>query len=133
MKHPIVQTLLAGGTSTILHILLFLLLIFSFDMPTDIRQFGQPEVEIVQATVVDEDLVLEEMARLQEAEEKKRAAEEERQQKLDEQLEKTQDELARKEQEFLDMQERAKLDAEKLKQEAELEQQRLKELEQQRI
>lgn len=70
MKHPIVQTLLAGGTSTILHILLFLLLIFSFDMPTDIRQFGQPEVEIVQATVVDEDLVLEEMARLQEAEEK---------------------------------------------------------------
>jgi colicin import membrane protein len=71
MKHPIVQTLLAGGTSTILHILLFLLLIFSFDMPTDIRQFGQPEVEIVQATVVDEDLVLEEMARLQEAEEKK--------------------------------------------------------------
>ena len=116
MKHSIVQTFLAGGASTVLHVLLFLLLIFSFDMPTEIRQFGQPEVEIVQATVMDEELVLEEMARLQEAEDSKRAAEEERQQKLDEQLEKSQQELARQEQELLDMQERAKLEAEKRKQ-----------------
>jgi colicin import membrane protein len=129
MTPSIIKNLMAGSYSLLLHAVLLILLIYGLETTSTPRQLASEEqVEIVQATVLDETLIEQEMARLDELDLKAREEEEARQQALEDKLKQTQDELARQEQEYLDMQERAELEQQQREVEAEAEKQRIAEL-----
>ena len=69
-----IEKIIAGSYSIILHIVLLGLLIIGMDSSTP-RFIAKPKVDIVQATVIDETRVLEEMMRQQEFEDKQRQQE----------------------------------------------------------
>ncbi len=116
---------ISGTYSLALHIVLLGLFLVGMEGSKVLHIAAEPKVEIVQATVIDESEVIEEIKRQEAFIEKQRKEEADRQKKVEEHLKETQEELARKEQEFLDQQERARLDQERKKQEIEkLEQQR---------
>jgi colicin import membrane protein len=110
MKINWLENIVAGSYSLIVHIILIGLFVIGMEATHTPKAISQPKVDIVQATVMDEAAILQEVARQQQAEDEKRRLEEERQDKIDKKLQETQEELQRKEQEFLDQQERAKLE-----------------------
>lgn len=132
MKNSLIEDIIAGSYSLVLHIVLVTLFIVGMESKSTPKFVAQPKVDIVQATVMNEDQVLQEMAHLQELEDKKLKAEIDRQAKIDKQLEETQKELARKEREFLDQQERAKIEQQQRELKAQQEQEKIKQLEQER-
>jgi len=126
------KDLISGSYSILLHIVLLGLFVVGMESQSTPHFIAKPKVDIVQATVMDESQVLEEMVRLQEFEDKKLQKEKDRQAKVDEKLEETQQELARKEREFLDQQQRAKLEQKQRDLKAKQEQEEIKKLEQTR-
>lgn len=131
MKNSLIENIIAGSYSLVLHIVLVTLFVIGMESKSTPRFVAQPKVNIVQATVMDENQVLQEMAHLKELEDKKLKKEIDRQAKIDKQLEETQKELARKEREFLDQQDRAKIEQQQLELKAQQEQKKIKQLEQQ--
>ncbi|MDO7666795.1 MAG: protein TolA, partial [Pseudomonadota bacterium] len=103
MKNIFVENITAGSFSLILHIALIALFVIGMDSQSVPISIAQPEqVEIVQATMMDENNILEEMVRQQEIVDKKRNDEQARQDLVQQRLEDTQKELARKELEYQD-------------------------------
>ena len=110
MKNNVINTILAGASSLILHIVLLGLFVIGIETQSTTHFIAQPKVDIVKATVMDESKVLEEMNHLQQLEDKKRQAELDRQAKIDKKLAKTQKELELKKEEFIDQTERVKIE-----------------------
>jgi len=123
---------MSGSYSLLLHIVLLGLFVVGMESQSTPHFIAKPKVNIVQATVMDESQVLEEMVRLQEFEDKKLQQEKDRQAKVDEKLAETQKELARKELEFFDQQERAKIEQQQRELKAKQEQEKIHQLEQER-
>ncbi|OUR65936.1 protein TolA [Methylophaga sp. 42_25_T18] len=131
MKNSIFENIIAGSYSLVLHI--GLVALFVMGMNTQTRPvMVQPHVDIVKATVIDENSILAEMVRQQEVEQKQRKAEEDRQKKVDKQLAETEKELARKEQEVLAQQERAKIEQQQRELKAKEQKDKIHKLEQER-
>lgn len=131
MKHTISDNIWAGCFAILLHIVIIGLFVIGMDSNDTPELVAPPKVDIVQATVIDETRILEEMERQQALEDKKLKAEIDRQAKVDKQLKETQKELARKQQEYLDQQEQAKIKQQQLELKAKQEQEKIKKLEQQ--
>ena len=127
-----IKDIISGSYSLLLHIVLLGIFVVGMESQSTPHFIAKPKVDIVQATVMDEAQVLEEMVRLQEFEDKKLQQEKDRQAKVDEKLAETQQELARKEQEFLDQQERAKIEKQQRDLKAKQEQEKIHQLEQAR-
>jgi len=132
MKNTFVENVIASSYSIVLHIVLVVLFFVGMERSSTPTIVAQPKVDIVQASVIDESQVLEQMARLQQIEDKKRQQEKDRQAKIDKKLEETQQELARKEQEYLDQQERAKIDKQQRDLKVQQEKEQIKKLEKER-
>jgi len=133
MKNTSVENIIAGSFSVLLHILLLGLFVIGMDSQSIPKPIAQPEqVEIVQATMMDEANILQEMVRQQEIEDKKRNVEQERQALVQQRLDDTQKELARKELEYQDQQERAKIEQQQLETKAKQEKEKIAKLEQER-
>jgi len=133
MKNTSVENITAGSFSVLLHILLLGLFVIGMDSQSIPKPIAQPEqVEIVQATMMDEANILQEMVRQQEVEDNKRNAEQERQDLVQQRLDDTQKELARKELEYQDQQERAKIEQQQLETKAKQEKEKIAKLEQDR-
>lgn len=134
MKGRWIQNITAGSYALILHIVLIGLFIFGMESHQAKPSVSAPQqpVDIVQATVMDEADILQEMARQQGIEDTKRQQEQDRQDKIDQKLEETQQELARKEQEYLDQQERAEIEQQQRELKQQQQQEKIEKLEQER-
>lgn len=129
MRNKAVQNIVAGGFSLLLHLVLIGPNVFGMETaPTHIIA-APAKVDIVQATVMDEDKVLEEMARQQEFEDKKRQTEKNRQEKIDQKLADAQQELKRKEKEIAKKKEQAKIEQQQRDLTVKQEQEKIVELE----
>jgi colicin import membrane protein len=131
MKNKIIENIFSGSYSLILHIGLIALFIVGMETQTT-PVMVKPQVEIVQATAIDESLVLEEMAKLKEYEEKRIKAEEDRQDKVEQQLKDAKKELEQKELEAKKQQEQAEREQQQRDLKAQQEQEKIKKLEQDR-
>lgn len=131
MKNKIIDNIFSGSFSLILHIGLIALFIVGMETQTT-PVMVTPQVEIVQATAIDESLVLEEMAKLKEYEEKRIKAEEDRQDKVEQQLKDAKKELEQKELEAKKQQQQAEREQQQRDLKAQQEQEKIKKLEQER-
>lgn len=132
MKNTFIDNLIAGSYSVLVHIVVLALFFIGLDFSSKPKQLGNPEVEIVQATALDQDMVDREVAKIAALEEQKRKAEEQRQQAVEEKLQEAQEELARQEQEYEDAQERAELEKQQREEQTRQEKERIAELAKQR-
>jgi len=128
----VIKDIIAGSYSLLLHIVLLGLFVVGMESQSPTRFVAPPTVDIVQAKVMDESQIVEQMDILQQLEDKKIQQEHDRQAKVDEKLAETQQELARKEQEFLDQQQRAKIEQQQRDLKAKQEQEKINKLEQER-
>jgi len=131
MKNKIIENIFSGSYSLILHIGLIALFIVGMETQTT-PVMVKPQVEIVQATAIDESLVLEEMAKLKEYEEKRIKAEEDRQDKVEQQLKDAKKELEQKELEAKKQQQQAEREQQQRDLKVKQEQEKIKKLEQDR-
>ncbi|NQY27441.1 MAG: cell envelope integrity protein TolA [Piscirickettsiaceae bacterium] len=132
MDKKLIETIISGSYSLVLHIVLLGLFIIGMDSPSTPHVIAQPKVNIVQATVVNESQVLQEMAKLQEFEDKKKQRELDRQAEVDKQLKETQDALALKKKESLEQKKQAEKEKQKRELKVKQEKEKIKKLEQQR-
>jgi colicin import membrane protein len=94
MKSGFFNNLTAGSYSLILHLALLVLLIVGLESTSKPKLLATEKVEIVKATMLDEVLIEQEMAKLAALDEAEREKERLRQQELEDKLKQTQQEIA---------------------------------------
>ena len=112
MKNKIVNNLLYGSYSLILHISLIELFVVGREAETGPIMVNS-QINIVRGTILNEDIVLAEMVQQEESEQKELLAEEDRQKKVDARLKATREELIRNEKELLDQRERSNIEGQR--------------------
>lgn len=128
-----INNLFAGSLAVILHLVLFGLVFIGMKSSSEPHRVVPPKFDIVQAKVMDETQVLEQMERLQAIDDDKKQAENDRQKKVEDLLEKTRQELEKKEQQALKQKEQDKKEQQDRDLKTKQAQEKIKELEQQRV